>query len=205
MARQGGLRQDLVGVLFQGWSVGSSFFWCVTVQVGDGSRALFWSDRWLSGCSILQLAPDIWSVIPPRIRKSRSVRDALSGRRWIWDITFARTVPWSFNTFVFGITCRTSTCLISPTNSSGNGRLTGNSPLVQYTERCFWKNLTSWCWSHLEGAGPQPVSFLWLACASRSLLDFEPVTLAWGAWLRYLCTMCTGGRNLGPLTSRVCP
>jgi hypothetical protein len=31
----------------------------VTVQVGDGSRALFWSDRWLNGCSILQLAPDL--------------------------------------------------------------------------------------------------------------------------------------------------
>jgi hypothetical protein len=28
----------------------------VTVQVGDGSQALFWSDRWLNGCSILQLA-----------------------------------------------------------------------------------------------------------------------------------------------------
>jgi hypothetical protein len=29
----------------------------VTMQVDDGSRALFWSDRWLNGCSILQLAP----------------------------------------------------------------------------------------------------------------------------------------------------
>jgi hypothetical protein len=65
----------------------------VTVQVGDGSRALLWSDRWLNGCSILQLAPDLWNAVPPRIRKSRSVRDALSGRRWIRDITFARTVP----------------------------------------------------------------------------------------------------------------
>jgi hypothetical protein len=31
----------------------------VTVQVGDGSRALFWSDRWLNGCSILQLSRDL--------------------------------------------------------------------------------------------------------------------------------------------------
>jgi hypothetical protein len=46
-------------------------------------------------------------------------------------------------------------------------------------------------------------SFLWLARASRSLLDFEPVTSAWDAWLRYLCTLCTGGRNFGPPTSRV--
>jgi hypothetical protein len=41
---------------------GSGFFFfevSVTVQVDDGSRALFWSDRWLNGCSILQLAPDL--------------------------------------------------------------------------------------------------------------------------------------------------
>jgi hypothetical protein len=63
------------------------------VQVGDGSCALFWSDRWLNGCSILQLAPDLWNAVPPRIRKSCSVRDALAGRCWIRDITFARTVP----------------------------------------------------------------------------------------------------------------
>jgi hypothetical protein len=36
---------------------------------------------------------DLWSVFPPIIRKSRTVRDALLGRRWIRDITFARTVP----------------------------------------------------------------------------------------------------------------
>jgi hypothetical protein len=65
----------------------------VTVQVGDSSWALFWSDHWLNGCSILQLAPDLWNAVPPRIRKSHSVRDALSGRSWIQDITFARTVP----------------------------------------------------------------------------------------------------------------
>jgi hypothetical protein len=28
---------------------------------------------------------------------------------------------------------------MSPTYSSVNGRLTGNSPLVQHTERCFWE------------------------------------------------------------------
>jgi hypothetical protein len=64
----------------------------VIVLVGDGSRALFWMDRWLNGCSILQLAPDLWNAVPPRIRKSRTVWDALSGKRWIRDITFARTV-----------------------------------------------------------------------------------------------------------------
>jgi hypothetical protein len=69
------------------------FYASVTMQVGDGSHVLFWMDHSLNGCSIFQLAPDLWSVVPPRIRKSRSVWDALSSRRWIWDITFTRIVP----------------------------------------------------------------------------------------------------------------
>jgi hypothetical protein len=94
VARQGGLRQDLVGVFFRADRSAQAFFEAsVTVQVGDGSRALFWSDRWLNRCSILQLAPDLWNAVPPRIRKPRSVWDALSGRRWVRDITFTRTIP----------------------------------------------------------------------------------------------------------------
>jgi hypothetical protein len=64
----------------------------VTVQVGDGSRALFWMDRWLRGCSIRQLAPDLWNVVPARSRNSRTVQNALRGNRWVWDITLARIV-----------------------------------------------------------------------------------------------------------------
>jgi hypothetical protein len=127
------------------WSAQAFFDASVTVQVGDDSRVLFWSNRWLNGCSILQLAPDLCNAVPPRIRKSNSVRDALSGRRWIRNITFARTVPVVVQYLRLGITCRISTCPKSPTNSSGNARLTGNFPLVQHTECCFWKNLASWC------------------------------------------------------------
>jgi hypothetical protein len=82
------------GYFFRAGRSAQAFFDAsVTMKVGDGSRALFWLDRWLNGCSILQLAPDLWNAVPPIIRKSRSVRDAPSGRRWIWDITFARIIP----------------------------------------------------------------------------------------------------------------
>jgi hypothetical protein len=60
--------------------------------VGDGPHTLFWMDRWLNGCSIRQLSPELWNVVPPRIRNSRTVKDTLLGRRWIRDIVFARTV-----------------------------------------------------------------------------------------------------------------
>jgi hypothetical protein len=68
----------------------------ITVEVGDGVRALFWEDNWIAGCSIKILAPNLWAAVSPRIRRSRIVRDGLSvgasGLRWVADITHARTV-----------------------------------------------------------------------------------------------------------------
>jgi hypothetical protein len=65
----------------------------ITIQVGDSSRALFWMDRWLHGCSIRQMAPDLWNGVPTRTRNSCTMRDALLGNRWVRDIAFAHIVP----------------------------------------------------------------------------------------------------------------
>jgi hypothetical protein len=49
-------------------------------------------DRWPHGCSIRQLAPELWNVVPTKTRNSRTVREALLGNRWVRDITFSHTV-----------------------------------------------------------------------------------------------------------------
>jgi hypothetical protein len=57
--------------------------------LGDGSTALFWEDKWLDGCSIQDIAPDLVALIPQHPRKRRTVREALVERSWITDITGA--------------------------------------------------------------------------------------------------------------------
>lgn len=37
----------------------------VTFAVGDGSRTLFWKDRWLDGRSIEHVAPWVFAAVPP--------------------------------------------------------------------------------------------------------------------------------------------
>jgi hypothetical protein len=68
----------------------------VSVEIGDGSRALFWEDNWLAGCSVKLLAPNLWAAVSPRVRRSRTIQEGLStgpcGIRWVTDITHARTV-----------------------------------------------------------------------------------------------------------------
>jgi hypothetical protein len=53
----------------------------VHTTVGDGSRTLFWTDRWIHGQSISALAPTLVSHITVRIKKSRSVQEALVNNR----------------------------------------------------------------------------------------------------------------------------
>jgi len=58
----------------------------LVTSVGNGENTLFWSDRWLHGCSIENLAPNVFKCIPARLRKARTVKDALHELTWVSDI-----------------------------------------------------------------------------------------------------------------------
>lgn len=58
----------------------------VAVEVNDGRSVLFWRDKWLDGQSLEQIAPNLLATVPACVRNSRTVRDALEGRRWVRDI-----------------------------------------------------------------------------------------------------------------------
>jgi hypothetical protein len=68
----------------------------ISVEVGDGTRALFWEDNWLASCSIKLLAPNLGGAILPWVKHSRTVQEGLRTRphgiRWVADIMHARTV-----------------------------------------------------------------------------------------------------------------
>lgn len=63
-------------------------------KVGSGSNTLFWSDRWLHGCTIESLAPTVFAGIPPRIRKKRTVAEALENGTWLQDIRSGGDLSW---------------------------------------------------------------------------------------------------------------
>jgi hypothetical protein len=64
----------------------------VTTSVGNGANTLFWSDCWLLGESIADLAPDVYKRIPALLRNSRTVAEALCGNNWVTDIR--ATLSW---------------------------------------------------------------------------------------------------------------
>ena len=64
----------------------------VSVEIGNGQRALFWSDRWIQGRCIQELAPCLFNAVGPRIVKCRTVAQGLENNKWVLDISGALTV-----------------------------------------------------------------------------------------------------------------
>lgn len=63
----------------------------LSVHLGNGENALFWTDKWVDGRSIKQLAPNLFQAVPGKVARSRSVKDALHNRAWTRDIKGAMT------------------------------------------------------------------------------------------------------------------
>ena len=64
----------------------------VYVELGDGNTALFWSDRWINGISLQDMAPCLCNVVSTRVRAQCTVAQALTNNQWIRDISGALTV-----------------------------------------------------------------------------------------------------------------
>ncbi|GJN40201.1 hypothetical protein PR202_gb29382 [Eleusine coracana subsp. coracana] len=63
-------------------------------QVRDGKNTLFWSDRWLHGCTIKSLAPTISASMPARMSNRRTVAEALEDEMWLQDVRSCGGLSW---------------------------------------------------------------------------------------------------------------
>jgi len=72
--------------------VAAMFHASIQVQVGNGRSTLFWSDRWLQGKCIQELAPCLFNAVGCRTVKTRTVAQGLPNDSWVRDIKGALTV-----------------------------------------------------------------------------------------------------------------
>ena len=64
----------------------------ISVEIGNGQRSYFWTDRWIQGKGIRELAPALLAAVRPRVQQHRTVAQGLLNRAWVRDITGALTV-----------------------------------------------------------------------------------------------------------------
>ena len=76
-------QDPMVVALFQA----STYF-----ELGNGHKALFWEDRRMQGKSMSEVAPCLYAAISPRVKKVRTIDQALHENSWISDISGALTV-----------------------------------------------------------------------------------------------------------------
>jgi hypothetical protein len=50
------------------------------------TKNLFWTDRWIQGKSIAELAPELAVAVPRRFLKQRIVQEVLSSGNWAIDV-----------------------------------------------------------------------------------------------------------------------
>jgi hypothetical protein len=58
----------------------------VLTVVGDGTRTLFWLDKWLNGKAIQDIAPDVVCLVDSRVSSTRTVAQAMDNWQWVSDI-----------------------------------------------------------------------------------------------------------------------
>lgn len=61
-------------------------------NICDGAITLFWTDRWLLGHRIADLATRLFATLPRRRAAKWTVKEGLSNQSWILDIQGALTV-----------------------------------------------------------------------------------------------------------------
>jgi hypothetical protein len=55
-------------------------------NVGYGRNTLFWTDHWLHGCSLVDMALEVAACLQSRILKIRTAEETLDNRVWVQDI-----------------------------------------------------------------------------------------------------------------------
>ena len=63
----------------------------ISIDLGDGASSFFWTDRWIQGKSIRDLALCLFNAVGSWTQRTRTVAQGLQGDRWVKDISGALT------------------------------------------------------------------------------------------------------------------
>jgi hypothetical protein len=58
----------------------------VPTDIGNRVTTIFWKDKWIHGCSVVEVAPSVAAAVPKKFQTIRTVQQALPSSTWVQDI-----------------------------------------------------------------------------------------------------------------------
>jgi hypothetical protein len=142
----------------------------VCIKVGDGANTMFWTDQWIRGQAVVDIAPMVFAAVSTQSKNKRTVRDALRNQNWVKDVRG--------NLDLQGISqcllLLASVCTLERDPSSPDQFSWPWSSTGQYTARSTYRMLcqglvkwecAKWIWA--SGAPLKCRIFAWLALQFR--------------------------------------
>jgi len=137
-------------------------------HVGNGNDTYFWTDRWLFGCCIEHLAPNVYTLVPQRFR-NRTVAAALHDQQWPSDLQGGLSMIGLFEYFQLWDIIQDF--MLSPNEDSHSWRFeTSGVFTTKSAYRAFFHgsiNFEPWRRIWKTWAPPKCKVFLWLAVRDR--------------------------------------
>jgi len=140
-------------------------------HVANGNNSLFWSDRWLMGCCISDLAPTVVEAVPLKTRQQRTVAEALLEQAWPADIQGCLSLSMIGLFEYFQLWDMMQDILLSKEDNQHSWRLEGSGQFTSKSAyRAFFNGSTTFepwlrIWKTWD-PGKCKV-FLWLAIRNR--------------------------------------
>ncbi|XP_071674511.1 uncharacterized protein [Lolium perenne] len=107
-------------------------------KVGDGLSTYFWKDRWISGFTAAELAPEVVARVPTRRKNERLVGEALPEDGWIDDMSREMTEElWRECLILWEAVETVMRDAVSPDHISWKGVESGRCGAESYTVRAY--------------------------------------------------------------------
>jgi len=126
--------------------------------VGNGTTTKFWKENWINGNSIGDLAPTVLAAVPPRVRNTRTVAEALVDLNWTHYIQGGLSLIGWYEVFQL-------------------------SDILSDLELTQEEDSHIWC---LEGSGQYIAKSVYMAFFNGAI-KFEPWRRIWKSWAAAKC------------------
>lgn len=157
------------------------------ISLGNGESTYFWTDRWLNGSSLQQLAPAVFAIVPVRKRRA-TVAEALPNDRWTSHLAGALTMQVIVQ--LDDICNRLEEVVLSDQPDTFTWGLTPDGAYSAASAYgaiyVLWVLAACWSQEHLENLGTTQGEVLLLARHASEMLDGGETSEARIARLRHL-------------------